>query len=320
MNDGIILTLAYPETIVSHAEEWYSKFLRFFFIGNRKYVRAGHAALVLIDTTTGILEYHDFGRYMVPAPNGRLRGRETDFELCFPISAEIKDHNILNLDEILTFLATHPKLTHGKGNMYASVCDVINYTKSRAYIKSIQNQGFIRYAAFAKEACNCARFVTDVLITSVTSASIRSKLIKSKGFTPSTVGNVVIADTANYVYIVSETGNLTGNLEPAHNHVKGDQAQWLSGVGVGAWFEVYDLDSKTEYRFRRISPDGHIHCDGIYRLTSEGFDCNSNYEFLYDSNCKLFYINQNQITYRFEYVKDFTVIQTKVFKRFAKKY
>ncbi|TXE18825.1 hypothetical protein ES692_05070 [Psychroserpens burtonensis] len=331
MNDGIIIILAYPETIVSHAEEWYSKFLSFFFIGNRKHVRAGHAALVLVNKSTGVLEYHDFGRYIAPVPSGRLRGKETDFELRFPISAEIKDNRIVNLDEILKFLATHPTLTHGNGNMYASVCDVINYKKARGYIESIQNQGFIRYAAFVKDACNCARFVTNVLIASVTNTSIKSKLIKSKGFTPSTVGNVVIADTANYVYIVSDIGKiskfnstvsrlnrqmfldtlkghdrgLTGNLEPAHNHVKGDQAQWLGGIGVGAWFEVYNLDSKTEYRFRRISPDGHVHCDGIYKLTSEGFDYNSNYKFLHYSNCKFFQIKQNETTYRFEYLKNF---------------
>ena len=47
-NDAFILTLAYPETIVSHADEWYSKFLRFAFVGSKKHVRAGHAALVLI--------------------------------------------------------------------------------------------------------------------------------------------------------------------------------------------------------------------------------------------------------------------------------
>jgi hypothetical protein len=58
-NDAFIITMAYPETIVSHAEEWYSKFLRFLFIGNKKHVRAGHAALVLIDKKTGELEYHD---------------------------------------------------------------------------------------------------------------------------------------------------------------------------------------------------------------------------------------------------------------------
>jgi len=48
VNDAFVITMAYPVTIVSHAEEWYSKFLRFVFIGNKKHVRAGHAALVLI--------------------------------------------------------------------------------------------------------------------------------------------------------------------------------------------------------------------------------------------------------------------------------
>ena len=56
MNNGIILTLAYPETIVMVADEWYSHYLRFFGIGKKNYVRAGHAALVLINKKTGILE------------------------------------------------------------------------------------------------------------------------------------------------------------------------------------------------------------------------------------------------------------------------
>lgn len=69
LNDAFILTLAYPETIVSHAEEWYSPLLRFVSVGSKKHVRAGHAALVLIDKKTGVLEYHDFGRYIAPSPN-----------------------------------------------------------------------------------------------------------------------------------------------------------------------------------------------------------------------------------------------------------
>ena len=37
-------------------------------------LRAGHAALVLIDKEKGDLEYHDFGRYITSEPNGRVRG------------------------------------------------------------------------------------------------------------------------------------------------------------------------------------------------------------------------------------------------------
>ena len=171
--DAIILTLAYPETIVSHAEEWYSKFLRFAFVGSKKHVRAGHAALVLINKSTGVLEYHDFGRYITPSPNGRVRGKETDFELNFPIRTEIEDDKIKNLDEILKFLATNPKLTHGDGDLYASVCNSINYDLARTHITGRQNDGFIRYAAFISQACNCARFVTDALIASVTNENLK---------------------------------------------------------------------------------------------------------------------------------------------------
>ncbi|WP_204343827.1 DUF6695 family protein [Psychroserpens algicola] len=331
MNDGIILTLAYPETIVSHAEEWYSPFLRFFFIGSKSHVRAGHAALVLIDKSTGVLEYHDFGRYITSSPNGRVRGRETDFELNFPVVAQIENGNIKNLETILKFLATHPKLTHGDGDLYASVCNAIDYKKARLHIDKMQNKGFIRYAAFIKKACNCARFVTDSLIASVTNGDIVRKLIKSKAFTPSTIGNVVIANTENQVYLVSEAGeisefnstvskenrrlfldvlkgykpSLNGTIEPKHNNIKGSHAQWLSGIAAGAWFEIYDLNLDDKFRFRRISPYGNIDCDGVYKVCSEGFDIQSKYEFIHYSNCQFFHIEQNDMTFRFEFQENF---------------
>jgi len=330
-NDAFILTLAYPETIVSHAEEWYSKFLRFLFVGSKKHVRAGHAALVLIDKTTGVLEYHDFGRYITSEPNGRVRGRETDFELNFPITAEIENNVIKNLDEILEFLATHPKLTHGDGTLYASVCSAVNYDLARAHINDMQAKGFIRYAAFIGLACNCARFVTDALIASITDLEIKKKLENSKWFTPSTIGNVVIADTEDFVYVVSDKGkikefdstvskenrrlfldtlkgynpSLVGTLKPKYNDVKAEHAQWLSGIAAGAWFEIYDLDSKSEYRFRRISPYGNVDCNGVYKVNDENFDINSTYEFVHYSNCKFFYIEQSSIQYRFDFIKDF---------------
>ncbi|NNK40334.1 MAG: hypothetical protein HKP45_06755, partial [Winogradskyella sp.] len=93
------------------ADEWYSPFLKYFGIGKKNYVRAGHAALVLIDKNTGHLEYHDFGRYITPEPYARVRGQLTDAELQFPLTASIKNGKIENLEELLTFLATHPKLT-----------------------------------------------------------------------------------------------------------------------------------------------------------------------------------------------------------------
>ncbi|MBT8324987.1 MAG: hypothetical protein KJO22_00685 [Bacteroidia bacterium] len=329
--DGIILTLAYPETVVMVADEWYSPFLKYFGIGKKNYVRAGHAALVLIDKNTGHLEYHDFGRYITPEPYARVRGQLTDAELQFPLTASIKNGKIENLEELLTFLATHPKLTHGDGKLLASVCRKVDYNKAREHIAKMQQREFIRYAAFIKEACNCARFVTDTLIESVTDSSIVRKLKKSKRFTPSTIGNVLIADTENCIYEVTEEGEIgefkstlskenrrlfldrlkdhepsyVGTLHPRHNDTRNNHAQWLSGIAAGAWFELYDLEQDQLYRFRRISPFGHIDIDAVYRISDTGFDMSLDHEFVQYSNCLYFHVKQNGQTYRFNYVSKF---------------
>ncbi|WP_418510909.1 DUF6695 family protein [Corallibacter sp.] len=324
-NTGIILTLAYPETIVLHAEEWYSPLLKYVGIGNKTHVRAGHAALVLIEKSTGILEYHDFGRYITPEPNGRVRGKDTDCELDFPIIADIENDTVLNLEDILEFLATHPKLTHGDGTLYASVCSQVDYKKARSHISQMQNLHFIRYAAFIKKACNCARFVTDTLIASVSNAKVKRKLKNSKRFTPSTVGNVVLADTENYVYEVSDKGhvsaftssvrrinracfldrlkgytpNLQGTTNPKEVSNKLHHAQWLSGIAAGAWFELTALNEK-DFRYRRISPYGNVDVDATYQVNSEDFDYSQPYTFEHYSNCKFFHVKQHDQLFRFD--------------------
>jgi len=324
-NTGIILTLAYPDTIVSHAEEWYSPYLRFLGIGSKTSVRAGHAALVLIDKETGVLEYHDFGRYITPEPNGRVRGRFTDNELHFPFKAEIKNEKIENLDAILKFLATKPKITHGDGRLIASVCDQINYKKARLHITKMQNRGFIYYAAFKKEACNCARFVTDSLIASVTHSKIKKALQQSKWFTPSTVGNVLLANTGDCVFKVSEIGEITaykgsqkrenlknfldrlqdytpnheGTLKPRKVDGLHKNAQWLSGIAAGAWYEIHNTAIENEYRYRRISPYGNIDCDAIFLAEDSQFNYKKPYQIIHYSNCSFFHVEQNGKKYRF---------------------
>ena len=328
-NSGIILTLAYPETIVMVADEWYSPYLRFLGVGKKNYVRAGHNALVLIDKTTGVLEYHDFGRYITPIPNGRVRGKDTDHELDFLITAVVDNDEIKNLNDILIFLATHPKLTHGDGKLIASVCNAIDYDKARSHITRMQNRHFIRYAAFIKDACNCARFVTDSLIASVTDFKIKERLKKSKKFTPSTIGNVIIADTENYVYEISEEGNITtyqssvkkdnrryfldrlkqhkpnfiGTLKPKHIEIKSHHAQWLDGIAAGAWFELHLTDVEHEYRFRRVSPHGNIDVDGLYKVDNTNFNYQETYSFVHYSNCAFYHIEQQQKIYRFDFIK-----------------
>ncbi|WP_339918311.1 DUF6695 family protein [Yeosuana marina] len=324
-NTGIILTLAYPETIVMVSKEWFSPFLRFFGIGKKNYVKAGHAGLVLINKKTGVLEYHDFGRYITPEPFGRVRGGDTDNELKFPLKADIVEGTIINLNEILQFLATHPKLTHGDGKLVASVCSSINYEKARAHITMMQEKNFIRYAAFIKGACNCARFVTDALIASVTDVAIKNKLIKSKWFTPSTVGNVLLSSTEKQILEVSETGIISefkgtqmsenkrcfldtlkhhkpisiGTLQPKPVDNLHTKAQWLSGIAAGAWFELQHIGHHIEYQFKRISPHGNIDVHDVFILEDEGFNYHEHFEFVHYSNCSFFHVEQAGKRYKF---------------------
>ncbi len=328
-SSGIIITMAYPETIVMVSKEWFSPFLRFLGIGKKNYLRAGHAALALIDKKTGVLEYHDFGRYITPEPTGRVRGSDTDHELHLPVKAEIENNTIKNLDEILEFLATHPKLTHGDGKLVASVCNAVDYQKARHHITDMQNKHFIRYAAFIKDACNCARFVTDSLIASVTDLQIKKNLENSKWFTPSTVGNVLLADTENYVFEVSEAGviskfkgsqksenircfldnlkhhevNLVGTQKPKPVDDLHEKAQWLSGIAAGAWFELYKAGHDVEYYFKRISPNGNIDIHEKFMVDDAIFNYDLEFEFIHYSNCKFFHIRQNGNIFRFDRIK-----------------
>lgn len=329
-NSGIILTMAFPDTVVMVADEWYSPFLHVIGVGKKNYVKAGHAALVLIDKETGFLEYHDFGRYITPEPNGRVRGLQTDHELHFPLKAEIDGDTIKNLDDVLIYLANNPKKTHGDGKLIASVCTKVDYNKAKAHIKKLMAKGSFRYAAFKKESSNCARFVTSTLIASVTDKKIRNSLRRSMWFTPSTIGNVVRVDTENQVFevigdsvfeftstvfkenlrcfldtITDHEYQMVGTLHPKKVEGLNGNAQWLSGIAAGAWFEInktHGMDH-DHFRIRRISPHGNIDVDGVYKVDCDSFSLEEIFKFVHDSNCHYCHVVQKDKTYRFELVE-----------------
>lgn len=329
-NTGTIIVMAYPDTVVMVADEWYSPLLQFIGVGKKNYVKAGHAALVLINNETGLLEYHDFGRYITPEPNGRVRGKQTDHELDFPINAELKGKTIVNLDSILLYLANNPEKTHGDGKLIASVCSKVDYIKAKKHIESLMEKGSFRYAAFKDESSNCARFVTSTLIASVTDEKILKSLNNSLLFTPSTVGNVVRANTQNQVFEVIDESifefnstifkenfrcfldkipdheyHVVGTLKPKLVEGLGDNAQWLSGIAAGAWFEISKSETYIEehYRIKRVSPKGNIDVDGLYKVDCITFNLDEVFEFVHDSNCHYCHVVQNEKKYRFEFVK-----------------
>lgn len=321
---GYIIVLAYPETVVRTAtKEISSKIWPLFGVGGKHSVMAGHAAFLLVSKNTGAVNYFDFGRYVTSEGMGRARSEKTDCELAIPISAVFDRDAIVNLEEILFFVEKHPEKTHGAGRMIASVNAYINYEKAFRFVENFQKKGEVPYGAFLKKGSNCARFVTDVLLYATYDQQCRKKLRRSKFFTPSPIGNVVNGKTEekivevhrqkirsykydsvlkehrNYFFNkVSQKTHTHGTLLPMKECYDSSKAQWLSGVGSGAWFEI-EKCVKNCYTISRRGAKGELHVKDLFVVNQCGFEIEKPYVFLHGSHCSLIKVQQNRKVYVF---------------------
>lgn len=332
---GKIIVLAFPDTYVTMSNEFICKVLPYLGIGTKEYIKAGHAALVLIENETGKANYFDFGRYVTPDGFGRVRSEVTDVELEIPIRAQINEVNeFVNYNEFLNWLYANPQKTHGSGRLLASVCDAINYKAALKYIEQLQNRGSIPYGAFTKNGSNCSRLVTDTLIESVLNVDIKRRLKTLKKFTPSTVGNVEKAANVLGVSQVDESGikpylksalyeNLTNYFDKRKQSTntkivafdKKEKLHYLPGIGASAWFELIDSNESglvhPYYRIKRYNEFLEVDFDAIYKAEAS-FNCSLPFQFTYDSHCSICNIIQDNKTVSFEVVstyKEFSLKQ-----------
>ncbi len=324
---GKIIILAYPDTFVTMSTEWICKVLPLVGLGTKDFIKAGHAALVLIENETGKARYFDFGRYVTPKGHGRVRSAITDAELHLPITAKLSaEHTLQNLDEMLVWLDAYPQKTHGEGRLLASVCDAIDYVKAEAYILQLQQRGSIPYGVFGKTGSNCARFVTNTILASTNDKKIIKALNFNKKFTPSTVGNVEKANTLQEAFQVRDgkievfegsalKENLTNyfhknkpesitaaSIEKAEIlFSKKPQLQKLSGTGSNAWFEVVTTELPLHhFNIKRYNDLGELDYNGVYVSTK--FNSSLPYQFMYDSHCAFCHILQNEELLKLESV------------------
>lgn len=202
-SDGIIILLSYPDTFVRPAYwEHSSKIRPLIGVGKKHALKAGHAALLLLQKNKSEINYFDFGRYITSYGNGRLRAKETDPEVAFSIPAKFKNNELLNLEEILLYLENNPEKTHGDGRLVAGVHEEIDFNKAKLFIHQLLEKKEIPYGAFIKNGTNCARFVADIIIASSRNKKISRKLKKLISLTPSPIRNVIKATTNNKIYHV----------------------------------------------------------------------------------------------------------------------
>ncbi len=322
MNTGKIIPIAFPDTFVRYSEE---KVLNYFFplvgLGRKKYIKAGHAILLLIENATGNIQYFDFGRYITPIGKGRVRSARTDVELEIPFKAKISSSGYIeNIETILLWLDAHPEKTHGSGRLIASVCHDVNYEKAIGFLNNLQDQGSVPYLTFGNVGSNCSRLVADTLIKSSTDKKIIKVLKRNSSFTPSPLGNVKYGANGGKIYKILHGNvgeydghmlkeNLTNYFDPRIPEIanenldkKKGKAQLLSGIGASAYFEIEVVDDGDNYLIKRYTPNFCKDFEGEFKVDKLGFDIDKKYTFIYDSNCSYCHIKQAGIVYRFDVV------------------
>ena len=197
MQNDLIITLAWPESMVTGPGSWYDKFA-----STKGKYRVGHSAMVLINSETQKSHYFDFGRYHTPQGYGRVRDIETDADVAV-INPEIKKGEIVNIKDILLHLKCM-KSTHAKGKMYASLIMGINFTNAFATAKTIQGKGMLPYGPFTQRGTNCSRFVAAVIRSSGIPWIKRLRFKYPFCISPSPKRNVSIS---NHHYYVVEKNN-----------------------------------------------------------------------------------------------------------------
>ncbi len=83
--------------------------------------------------------------------------------------------------------------------------------------------------------------------------------------------------------------------------------KWLGGEGYGVWFHISKPENtkNNEFRIRRYSSKGVLHCDRIFQLAQDNFfDINADFEFAYISHCERCVIIQKAAILIFQYKKD----------------
>lgn len=291
--NDIAIPLSWPDQTARGDEGWMAFFKRIGIVKNLNF-KVGHAAILLVQRSTGLIKYYDFGRYIVPRGFGRARSQSFDPRLVIRTQAEFSDTGeISNIREILKELKDKESATHGGGRLLYSLCPSVSFTKGNVFAEKIVADGPILYGAIAPNNNSCSRYVAQVLTEAMESGDPRiRKILYPESLKASPTSNVVNAADKNGVMCYHEgvlqqmkmtrrqsllfqirllkenftkvgarnlsSDSNTGWVEmPDRPKQIPSDAQWLGGIGEGAWFHLQHVE-KINYLLRKYSVSGNI--------------------------------------------------------------
>jgi hypothetical protein len=313
MLKGTLIALAFPETAVKIPPQWYKTLFKVLGLSNRGYIRAGHAALCLINHEDESILYSDFGRYITPKGHGRARTFFSDPEVVFPFKAQIASHEILNLEEILLFLWKEEELTHGEGPLFASVYNNIDYHKSFTYIRHIQKLGTIPYGPFVRKGSNCSRFVKDSIKAGTSNPLVLAQLFFNGIPTISPLGNLrpslkkfkvqngkvkrigpIFFGAALNNFMKKPVFTINDTPRSINKEQIADNAQWLSGQGSGSWFELSIKEhDKGIYNVKRFDKNRRLIFNLPFIDSEKKLHPGMDYTFIFPTHAELVTISQS---------------------------
>lgn len=278
--NDLAIILAWPDATIRGDERWMMFFRKIGLVKNLNF-KVGHTGVILIDSHTSALLYYDFGRYIAPRGLGRARSPFSDPRLHMRTKARILDRNageIGNLEEIVRELDGMREATQGQGRLFFSVATGLNFLRARSYADDLVLNGSTPYGAFARGNNNCSRFITRLLMRASKKYYWWHGVNLPESIKSSPISNVVNVrkDRQIFVYQPSASlqtirmtryrslffmlGQLKDNFDARlaralpDDRVVGsvlqkkkpsnipEQAQWLGGVGEGAWYHIQPLD------------------------------------------------------------------------------
>ncbi|WP_454880929.1 DUF6695 family protein [Sphingobacterium detergens] len=334
--NDIALILTWPTTTIRGDEKWMMFFKKIGIVKNLNF-KVGHTGIVLIERKTGEMLYYDFGRYITPRGYGRARSKFSDPRLDISLKATFRERHIDNIGEIVEQLEILKPAFNGEGILYFSIAHNINFTLAKTYGDECVHQGSYPYGAVSPSNNNCSRFITRMLRCSSKRYNWRHSINLPETVKASPISNVVNVAPDRMIYSYTRgqglkhfkmnrlqslifflknlgdnvklkqakllprddaIGSMTVSFRPAtvpHN------AQYLGGVGEGAWFSIRPA-SHGRFFIKRFTPNGELEYAAVGR-TTKAVELLQPIEISYDSHLLFTHVKQNGCIIRIDHIQ-----------------
>lgn len=338
--NDIALILTWPDAAIRGDEKWMLFFKKIGIVKNLNF-KVGHTGIVIIKQETGEMLFYDFGRYITPRGYGRVRSKFSDPRLEIKTKAKFKGRHIVNLEEIAAqFEALKPAM-YGEGILYFAIGRDINFELAKAYGDDCVLHGTYPYGAVARNNNNCSRFIVRILTRSSKRYTWRHSINFPETIKASPISNLVnvVSDRMIYSFTPYEglkhfkmnrwqsvrflLKNLRENVTQRKAHLLPSdlmigcmnfsskpitvpkEAQYLGGVGDGAWFSI-QATTDDKVIIKRFTSKGELEYV-IHGETTEPVNLLQNFEVTYDSHLLFTNIKQHGKKIRINHIQRLSV-------------